>query len=156
MPDYNALMKQRLSQMNLTVRPPHVPHTFAVLVNQTDPAKTPYTSKNSTLNPFWGKHIFQTNGGADPLVPFSLSEHFLNHVVLGPNDKLTKESLEIFVEPNVPHQVTPHMIHLAAMWIYRWEIAPLPNVTLPHINLNAPTMARPHEPVHATPMPYHD
>ncbi|WFD19026.1 hypothetical protein MCAP1_001241 [Malassezia caprae] len=156
MPDYNALMKQRLGLMNLTVGPPYVPDTLAALVNRTDPAKTPYTSSSSTLNPFWGKHIFQANGGADPLVPFNLSEHFLKHVVLGPNNKLTKESLEIFVEPHIPHQVTRRMIHLAAMWIYRWEIAPSPNVTLPHIKLNAPTMARPHGAISPAPTSSHD
>ena len=143
MPDYNALMKQRLSQMNLTVGPPYVPHTFAVLVNQTDPAKTPYTSKNSTLNPFWGKHIFQANGGIDNLVPFSLSAHFLSRLVLGPRNKEARNSLELFIQPNTPHQVTTEMLELAGRWIYRWEIAKAPTNLRPAPTLPTPTHARP-------------
>lgn len=155
MPDYNALMRQRTAQMNLTVGPPFVPDTFAKLVNQTDPAMTPYTSKNASKNPFWHKHIFQANGGDDPLVPFNLSEHFLSKLVLGPPSKRTNESLQIYVEPNIPHDVTPNMIKLAAQWIYRWELAKTSNVKMPHIRMNGSTMSRPYE-VTATPSSVQD
>jgi len=143
MPDYNALIRQRTSQINFKAEPPVVPNSFAKLVNKTDPSMMPYTSTDPSKNPFWGKHIFQANGGIDNLVPFSLSAHFLSRLVLGPRNKEARNSLELFIQPNTPHQVTTEMLELAGRWIYRWEIAKAPTNLRPAPTLPTPTHARP-------------
>lgn len=143
MPDYNALIQQRVEQMKFAAEPPIVPLSFAKLVNATDPAMKPYTSTDPSKNPFWGKHIMQANGGTDPLVPFSMSSNFLSRVVLGPDSAKTNESLEIFVQPKTQHEVTTEMLDLAGRWIYRWEIAKKPDNLQPEPSLPTPTYARP-------------
>ena len=105
MPDYNKLLVGRAQEANASLTPPTIPKTFATLVNETNPANLPYTAKNDT-NPFWNKKVLTTNGGADPLVHFDYSREFLANLVLGP-EKSSNDSLEVFVQPQVPHFVMP-------------------------------------------------
>ena len=75
-------------------------------VNKTNPANMAYTSQNASINPFYGKKLFAGSGGVDPLVLFNYSSEFLSNVVLGPDTNETKESLQIYLQPNTTHQVT--------------------------------------------------
>ena len=106
-PDYYKLLVGRTAENNIPFAPPYIPDALISYVNRTDPAHKPYDSYNRQENPFWGKKLFAGCGGVDPLVHFSYSSEFLQNVVLGPrNDDETAQSLEVYVQPDIPHEVT--------------------------------------------------
>ncbi|WFC99181.1 hypothetical protein MYAM1_001925 [Malassezia yamatoensis] len=105
-PDYVKLVESRTSESNITMASPFVPLSFMEYVNKTNPANMAYTSVDASINPFYGKKLFAGSGGTDPLVLFNYSSEFLSNVVLGPDTNETRESLQIYLQPNTTHQVT--------------------------------------------------
>lgn len=106
-PDYFKLLEGRTAENKIPMEAPYVPNAFMQTLNRTNPANKPYTSYNPKVNPFWGKRIFAGSGAADPLVHFSYSSEFLSKLVLGPKgDDDAEQSLEVYVQPHVPHTVT--------------------------------------------------
>lgn len=106
-PDFQKLLAMRAHNSSLKDVPPTVPGTLRALMRNVDPAAQHYREVGS-VNPFFGKKICSCSGADDKLVRFIYSEEFLRHlVVANPGSNEAQNSLEIFVQPNTGHTVTP-------------------------------------------------
>jgi len=74
------------------------------LVRNEGPPSTPYFSEDSS-NPFFGKKILVLSGGADPLVPWTASQTFVERLVVGP-----KGVKKVVVQPDTGHTCTLEMV----------------------------------------------
>ena len=80
-------------------------------MRQIDPAMQPH-SEVTPLNPFFGKKICVCSGEDDKLVRWSFSEEFVKSLVVAPpNSEIARLSLEVFVQPETGHKVTPESMY---------------------------------------------
>jgi hypothetical protein len=102
-PDYMALMSHRTTERGLSMEAPYFPPALFRTIEEYDPAKTAYSS-DGTENPFLGKKILVLSGAADTLVPWSASQNFYDHLVVGEEGSKRAEVYE-----GVGHQFTSEM-----------------------------------------------
>jgi len=116
-PDYLALISGRAELAGVKFEPPHMPQSLLELIQRDDPAASPCDASSSpSSNPFFGKKILVLSGEADPLVPWSASEGFVEKLYVG--DKGTKK---VVIAPGVGHTCTPEMVNMMAEFV--WEEA---------------------------------
>lgn len=122
-PDFQKLVAQRTRSSGLENGPPQVPNSLRVLMRQIDPAMQPH-SEVTPLNPFFGKKICVCSGEDDKLVRWSFSEEFVKSLVVAPpNSEIARLSLEVFVQPETGHKVTPEMLARGGRWLAQWALA---------------------------------
>lgn len=106
-PDFQKLLAQRTKASDLPDAPPQVPLSLRSVIQRIDPARAPYNRPDPS-NPFFGKKICSCSGEDDHLVRWSFSEEFLKSLVVAPpGSEEANRSLEIFLQPNTGHKVTP-------------------------------------------------
>lgn len=100
-----ALISERANKAGISLDDPlHFPDGLRTLIQRKDPTSTPYRSSEA-LNPFLGKNILVLSGADDPLVPWTASQTFVEHLNVG-----EKGVKEVFVQAGAKHEVTPEMI----------------------------------------------
>lgn len=125
--------------------PPTFPHSFIAHVAETSPAPSssspstteqvrkgtdsdparkydPTHATDSAVNPFIGKKVLVLSGGADPLVPWTASQKFVDELQVGESGRK-----EVFVQDGAGHECTSEMVERLAKFI--WENA-LSNASL--------------------------
>lgn len=124
MPDYSRLLASRTRTSFVANAPPYVPASLKALVDEIDPAQTPYDSFDARRNPFRGKKICVLSGANDKLVLWDWNEDFLKALVVGEpsGPKGEMPGLKIHRRPGVGHEVTEEMVEEAGEWIWRWGI----------------------------------
>lgn len=121
--------------------PPAFPHSLVAHVTKTSPtpmslspspssnapgsnihsSDTPWTynptdATDRLVNPFIGKKVLVLSGGADPLVPWSASQTFVDALQVGENGRK-----EVFLQDGVGHECTSEMVERLARFV--WEEA---------------------------------
>ncbi|KAJ6549189.1 Alpha/Beta hydrolase protein [Mycena sp. CBHHK59/15] len=102
-PDYLALMGPRAEAEGIAVGPPHFPEGLVKLIRAESVTGLPYMSKED-VNPFLGKKVLVLSGGADPLVPWTASQKFVDGLEVGSGSK------KCIVFDGVGHAVPPPMV----------------------------------------------
>ncbi|WFD25969.1 hypothetical protein MNAN1_000942 [Malassezia nana] len=122
-PDFQKLLAQRTKASDLPDAPPQVPMSLRSVIQRIDPAQAPYNRPDPS-NPFFGKKICSCSGEDDHLVRWSFSEEFLKSLVVAPpGSEDANRSLEIFLQPNTGHKVTPEMLRFGGRWLAQWALA---------------------------------
>ncbi|KAJ4479955.1 Alpha/Beta hydrolase protein [Lentinula aciculospora] len=105
-PDYLLLISERAAKhgISLDSASKYFPESLLSLIREEGPPSTPYLEEGVS-NPFFGKNILVLSGGADPLVPWSASEGFVEGLTVGPHGYK-----KVVVQPDTGHTVTPEMI----------------------------------------------
>lgn len=110
-PNYLELIKRRAHTSSIAFQAPHIPNSLITLINTSDPASQDFKSLNSS-NPFLGKKILVLSGKEDPLVPWSVSESFVDTLEVGPEGVK-----KVFLQEGVGHACTDEMVDEAAAFI---------------------------------------
>ena len=106
-------MSGRAKESGVAFAPPHIPDALNTLIKLDDPAQSAYTASD-TSNPFLGKKVLVLSGAADPIVPWTCSEEFVEQLHVGPNG--VKKAIAY---PGVGHTCTPEMVGEMAKFL--WE-----------------------------------
>ena len=109
-PDYLALMHGRAKASGLQLGPPTFPDSLLEVIKRESPVCTPVAGRN----PFFGKKVLVLAGGKDELVPWVLSEPFVEQIDVG-EDGVKK----VVVYPDVGHAFTASMEEDVANFV--WE-----------------------------------
>lgn len=109
-PDYLALMNGRARASGLKFGPPILPDSLLEVIKGESPVCAPVTGRN----PFFGKKILVLAGGNDKLVPWEISESFVERIEVG-----EKGVKRVLVYPDVGHTFTVSMEEDVANFV--WE-----------------------------------
>ncbi|KIO26309.1 hypothetical protein M407DRAFT_243771 [Tulasnella calospora MUT 4182] len=113
-PNYLGLMEARAIKNGIATGPPIFPESLRKYIVEHDPVSVPYKEESSS-NPFVGKHILVSSGGADELVPWEFSKEFVEGLVVG------KEGVKrVFLQDGIGHSTTPEMMEGAAKFVASW------------------------------------
>lgn len=110
-PDYLKLITQRAQKAGVSMSPPSFPDNLKALVKHVDPAADAYSS-SSDENPFFNKRILVLSGRDDKLVPWSVSEAFVDGLSVGEGGVK-----RVKVYPGVGHELTDEMVTEMAKFI---------------------------------------
>lgn len=138
-PDFMTLMTARARQFSDTALrgddptgPPAFPRLLVEHIKRTSPTPAappaaghsvdstpvydPTHQTDKLANPFIGKNVLVLSGGADPLVPWSASQKFVDALQVGESG-----SKEVFVQDGKGHECTPEMVERLSAFV--WEKA---------------------------------
>lgn len=108
------MISARAEQSSIPIAPPYFPKSFLEYLKRYDPTNVPYTASDNT-NPFRGKRILVLSGKEDMVVPWTVSEGFVEKLNVGEEEGGVKE---VFVEPGIGHTCSPAMVKEAVRFLW--------------------------------------
>jgi len=117
-PDYTTLIAHIAKRSDIKLIPPIMPDILHEAIKRNDPPFTPYQASDFT-NPFYGKRILALFGGADQLLPWSISKNFFEKLNVGEHG--FKEAI---IYPGVGHECTREMVEKLVEFVWDEALCP--------------------------------